>query len=156
MTNGVPNILEEMNAIQLRKNVNSKTVAIVVFGACENHGDHMPFGSDFFVPMELARRVASHARNVLVLPAFPYGVSLFLSFLFLFLIPGSAFAYWVPDYYGQGIGLGQGLQGPQGGYPGDNLGGLPGLPWPGNILSGIFGNSGNPYASVYGGRKNYF
>ena len=75
MTNGVPNILEEMNAIQLRKNVNIKTVAIIVFGACENHGDHMPFGSDFFVPMELARRVASHTRNVLVLPAFPYGVS---------------------------------------------------------------------------------
>ena len=75
MTDGVPNILEEMNAIQLRKNVNSKTVAIIVFGAYENHGDHMPFGSDFFVPMELARRVASHARNVLVLPAFPYGVS---------------------------------------------------------------------------------
>ena len=73
MTDGIPNILEQMNAIQLRKNVNSKTVAIVVFGACENHGDHMPFGSDFFVPMELARRVASHARNVLVLPAFPYG-----------------------------------------------------------------------------------
>jgi creatinine amidohydrolase len=76
MTDGVPNILEEMNAIQLRKNVNSKTVAIIVFGACENHGNHMPFGSDFFVPMELARRVASHASNVLVLPAFPYGVSL--------------------------------------------------------------------------------
>ncbi len=57
-----------MNAIQLRKNVNSKTVAIIVFGACENHGDHMPFGSDFFVPMELARRVASHASNVLLLP----------------------------------------------------------------------------------------
>jgi hypothetical protein len=41
----------------------------------------------------------------------------------LFLIPGSAFAYWVPDYYGQGIGprQGPGLPGPQGGYPGDNL-----------------------------------
>jgi hypothetical protein len=26
----------------------------------------------------------------------------------LFLIPGSAFAYWVPYYYGQGIGPGQG------------------------------------------------
>lgn len=75
MTDGSPNILEEMNAIQLRKNVNSKTVAIIVFGACENHGDHLPFGSDFFVPMELARRVASHASNMLVLPAFPYGVS---------------------------------------------------------------------------------
>jgi hypothetical protein len=71
----------------------------------------------------------------------------------LFLIPGSAFAYWVPDSDGQGIGPGQGpgLPGTQGGYPGDNLGGLPGLPWLGNILSGIFGNPGNPYASVYGG-----
>ncbi len=26
----------------------------------------------------------------------------------LFLIPGSAFAYWVPDSYGQGIGPGPG------------------------------------------------
>ena len=28
----------------------------------------------------------------------------------LFLIPGSAFAYWEPDPYGQGIGSGPGLQ----------------------------------------------
>jgi len=75
MINGFPRILEEMNAIQLRKNLNNKTVAILVFGACENHGDHMPFGADFLVPMELAKRVAASARNVLVLPAFPYGVS---------------------------------------------------------------------------------
>ncbi|MGA9151233.1 MAG: hypothetical protein WBZ36_11695 [Candidatus Nitrosopolaris sp.] len=60
----------------------------------------------------------------------------------LFLIPGSSFAYWVPDSYGQG---------PQAGYLSDNLGGLPGLPWLGNILSGIFGNPGNPYAPVYPG-----
>ncbi len=56
----------------------------------------------------------------------------------LVLIPGSAFAYWIPDSYGQGI------PGPQGGY----LSGLPGLPWLGNILSGIFGNPGYPYAPV--------
>jgi creatinine amidohydrolase len=72
-------MLEEMNAIQVRKNINSKTVAIVVFGSCENHGNHMPFGSDFLVPMELAKRVASKSRDnnngILVLPAFPYGVS---------------------------------------------------------------------------------
>jgi threonine/homoserine/homoserine lactone efflux protein len=30
----------------------------------------------------------------------------------LFLVPGPAFAYWVPDSYGQGIG--SGLPGPQG------------------------------------------
>jgi len=75
LKNGFHHLLEEMNAIELRKNLNNKTVAILVFGACENHGDHMPFGADFFVPMELAKRVAAHAANVLVLPAFPYGVS---------------------------------------------------------------------------------
>ncbi|MGC2570053.1 MAG: hypothetical protein WA364_00975, partial [Candidatus Nitrosopolaris sp.] len=71
----------------------------------------------------------------------------------LVLIPGSAFAYWVPDSE-QGIGPGPGLAGPQGGYPGENPG--PGLPWLGNILSGIYGNPGNPYASVYGGYPEYY
>ena len=37
-----------------------------------------------------------------------------IGLVFLVLIPGSAFAYWVPDSYGQGIG--PGLPGPQGGY----------------------------------------
>jgi creatinine amidohydrolase len=72
-------ILEEMNAVQVRKNVNRQTVAILIFGACENHGDHMPFGSDFLVPTELAKRVAKRSdksKNVLILPAVPYGVSL--------------------------------------------------------------------------------
>ena len=72
-------MLEEMNAIQVRKNVNRQTVAILIFGACENHGDHMPFGSDFLVPIELAKRVAERSdknKNVLILPAVPYGVSL--------------------------------------------------------------------------------
>jgi hypothetical protein len=32
----------------------------------------------------------------------------------LFLIPGSAFAYWIPNSYGRGIG--PGLPGPQGGW----------------------------------------
>ena len=61
--------LEEMSALQLRKSLNNETVAILVFGA---HGDHLPFGSDVFVPMELAKRVAVRAKNVLVLPPFPY------------------------------------------------------------------------------------
>jgi creatinine amidohydrolase len=76
MVNNSEGMLEEMNAVQVRKNVNKKTVAILVFGACENHGDHMPFGSDFIVPMELAKRVARRSQNVMVLPAMPYGVSL--------------------------------------------------------------------------------
>ena len=69
-------MLEEMNAVQVRKSISKKTIAILVFGACENHGDHMPFGSDFIIPMELAKRVARRSQNVMVLPAMPYGVSL--------------------------------------------------------------------------------
>ena len=75
MINNSEVMLEEMNAIQVRKNVNTKTVAILVLGACENHGDHMPFGSDFIVPMELAKRVASKLQNTMILPAIQYGAS---------------------------------------------------------------------------------
>lgn len=68
--------IEEMNAVEVRKTVNEKTIAILVFGACENHGDHMPFGSDFIFPTEIAKRLTTKVNNVIVLPAIPYGVSL--------------------------------------------------------------------------------
>src|ERR671923_1939783 len=76
MVNNSQSMLEEMNAVQVRKSISKKTIAILVFGACENHGDHMPFGSDFIIPMELAKRVARKSQNIIVLPAMPYGVSL--------------------------------------------------------------------------------
>ena len=77
-TLGSSNLLEEMNAVQVRKNTNNKTVAVIVLGACENHGDHMPFGSDFIFPMELAKRLVrkTEKKNIIILPAVPYGVSL--------------------------------------------------------------------------------
>src|SRR5918995_4076777 len=71
-------LLEEMSAVQVRKNLNKKTIAILILGACENHGDHMPFGSDFIFPEELAKRVAAKSRknSIVILPPVPYGVSL--------------------------------------------------------------------------------
>jgi creatinine amidohydrolase len=68
-------ILEEMNAYQVRESISDATVALLILGACENHGDHMPFGCDNFVPLELAKRVAKQVQNAIVLPAIPYGVS---------------------------------------------------------------------------------
>ena len=70
------NILEEMNAIQVKERVNMKTIAILVIGSCENHGDHLPFGSDFLVPFYLAKRIAKKLKNVIVLPPIPYGLSI--------------------------------------------------------------------------------
>jgi creatinine amidohydrolase len=71
-----PSLLEEMDSFEVRKTVNSNTIALLVFGACENHGDHMPFGSDFIFPLELAKRISLKFRNLIVLPPIPYGVSI--------------------------------------------------------------------------------
>jgi creatinine amidohydrolase len=68
--------LENMNALQVKNNVNSNTIAIFVIGACENHGDHMPFGTDFIFPTELLKRIAVKLKNVIILPHIPYGLSL--------------------------------------------------------------------------------
>lgn len=74
---GSPNLLAEMNAGQLSEQqiTPDKTIAVLIFGACENHGNHLPFGADFIMPFELAKRVAMKHKNILVLPALPYGVS---------------------------------------------------------------------------------
>jgi creatinine amidohydrolase len=78
-------LLEEMNAIRVKEKITDKTIAILVIGACENHGDHMPFGSDFIFPMKLVEKVIddlsenslmkSNKNNIILLPAIPYGVS---------------------------------------------------------------------------------
>jgi creatinine amidohydrolase len=70
------NLLEEMNAVEVKKKIDNRTIALVILGACENHGDHLPFGSDFIFPLELAKKIASKQKNIIILPAVPYGVSL--------------------------------------------------------------------------------
>jgi creatinine amidohydrolase len=69
------NILAEMTAGDVKKRVRKDTIAVLIFGACENHGDHMPFGSDFITPFELAKRLAKKYQNLVILPPVPYGVS---------------------------------------------------------------------------------
>jgi creatinine amidohydrolase len=69
-------ILSEMNAHELKQFINQETVGLLIFGACENHGDHMPFGSDFIMPFELAKRVASrYYKKLIIFPPIPYGMS---------------------------------------------------------------------------------
>jgi creatinine amidohydrolase len=86
MTKPINNfLLEEMNAIQVKETVTEKTIAILVIGACENHGDHMPFGSDFIFPLKLVEDVIHELSendntrsvygNLMLLPAIQYGVS---------------------------------------------------------------------------------
>ena len=76
--------LEEMNADQVRKVVNKNSIALIILGSCENHGDHLPFGSDSIFPLNLAKIISddivknhpSSDHNCIILPVIPYGVSI--------------------------------------------------------------------------------
>lgn len=51
------------------------TAAIVPMGACESHGDHMPFGTDGMTAHALAVRVAEQLEHTVVLPPNYLGMS---------------------------------------------------------------------------------
>lgn len=71
-------MLNEMTALEVQemlKNADQVT-AIVTFGSCESHGWHCCLGPDFFVPSEVAKRVAQKLDNVVVLPCVPFGTSI--------------------------------------------------------------------------------
>ena len=91
-------MLEDMNAIEVRKHLQhhnkNKSIAFVLLGSCENHGDHLPFGSDFIFPVNLVQSILDNIissqsesatadaapdkkqYDFIVLPAVPYGVSI--------------------------------------------------------------------------------
>ena len=77
-------MLENMNAVEVSKCQNSKSIAFLLIGSCENHGDHLPFGSDSLFPVNLVQLVldsileskSEQAHNFIVLPVVPYGVSI--------------------------------------------------------------------------------
>lgn len=49
--------------------------AILAVGSCENHGLHLPFGTDTLVSSILSEKVAAEVKGLLVLPPINVGVS---------------------------------------------------------------------------------
>ncbi len=49
-------------------------IALIPVGALENHGTHLPLGTDCIVPQHLAGMIEKR-REILITPAIPYGVS---------------------------------------------------------------------------------
>ncbi|HYG00594.1 MAG TPA: creatininase family protein [Candidatus Saccharimonadales bacterium] len=76
--------LENMNAVEVNKIHSSESIVFILLGSCENHGNHLPFGSDFLFPVNLVRLVLDNIieskrqkkYNFIVLPVIPYGVSI--------------------------------------------------------------------------------
>lgn len=65
--------LEEMNTLSFGES--GFDTAIVPIGACESHGDHMPFGTDGLTSHALAVKIAENCTQTFVLPANFLGMS---------------------------------------------------------------------------------
>lgn len=64
---------EELNGHKYKAHKFTKVMFNV--GALENHGDHLPFGTDCFVSYLLAKEVAASFDDILLLPPLFYGMS---------------------------------------------------------------------------------
>lgn len=67
------NVLQKMTGNQVRNTSFDK--AILAVGSCENHGYHLPHGTDTFVSYMLAEKVAEQVEGLLVLPPVNVGFS---------------------------------------------------------------------------------
>ncbi|HJX04346.1 MAG TPA: creatininase family protein, partial [Thermoplasmata archaeon] len=52
-----PLFLEELTSTEFAKLVKKKPLVIIPFGSMEEHGSHLPLGTDAFQAEEIARRV---------------------------------------------------------------------------------------------------
>jgi creatinine amidohydrolase len=66
--------LAELSWVEAREAIRGARVALLPIGATEQHGPHLPLGTDWFIAERIAER-ASEAGGWLVLPAVPVGVS---------------------------------------------------------------------------------
>lgn len=66
--------LEYMNRQEAEKALKEYGKAILPLGATEQHGFHLPLGTDTFIAHELSKRLA-HRIGALVLPTIPIGYS---------------------------------------------------------------------------------
>jgi len=65
--------LENLNTREFEQS--GYDTAIIPIGACESHGDHMPFGTDGLTAHALAVRIAEQCKQTFVLPPYFYGMS---------------------------------------------------------------------------------
>jgi creatinine amidohydrolase len=65
-------LLEHMTWPEVKEAFERTSVVVIPIGSTEQHGPHMPVGTDFLVAQELGRRLGERA-NVIVTPVIPIG-----------------------------------------------------------------------------------
>lgn len=68
-------IIIEMKRPDVEEKFKQEVVAILPIGATEQHGPHLPYGTDTFAAVELAGRLNERLDNGILLPPIPFGYS---------------------------------------------------------------------------------
>ena len=66
--------LDRMNYLEVEEYLKTKDTVIIVTGSTENHGKHMPLGTDTFIPHKIIELVNEKVGDeVVIAPTLPYG-----------------------------------------------------------------------------------
>ncbi|WP_313232313.1 creatininase family protein [Tissierella praeacuta] len=70
--------LNKLNTRELWEGIENNTInkVILPFGSCESHGKHLPMGTDVFIPIEIAERIAREYEGTIIAPPVPFGTSI--------------------------------------------------------------------------------
>ena len=70
----VPLLLTEMTWVDVKSYLEENDMAIIPLGSIEQHGKHLPTGTDYFAALELSKRISART-GVLVAPVLMVGYS---------------------------------------------------------------------------------
>lgn len=67
--------LEHMNYLEVEEYLKSRDTVVIPVGSLENHGKHMPLGTDTMIPHRIAEMVNERFPDIVIAPTLPYGAT---------------------------------------------------------------------------------
>lgn len=67
--------LENCNYLTVEEYLKHNDTIIIPVGSIENHGKHMPLGTDLMIPRHIAKLVEEKTSDWMIAPAVPYGAT---------------------------------------------------------------------------------
>lgn len=67
--------LEHMNYLEVEAYLKTKDTVVIPIGSLENHGKHMPLGTDTMIPHRIAELLNERYPDLVIAPTLPYGAT---------------------------------------------------------------------------------
>ena len=78
--------LAKMNYLEVEEYLKKSDTIVIPVGSLENHGKHMPLGTDTMIPDKIAE-LLDEKSDLLIAPTINYGATDIIGIIFLFLMP---------------------------------------------------------------------